>query len=97
MSDFSKTASNSISNIFRRRITPPIPFKRPERKELRKGEYQTYRLRNNSAEENSPTYELYVPYFISGTCKEWILIKSNLQKVLVGQNVKTALHFFSCL
>jgi hypothetical protein len=38
---------------------------------------------------DSPTYELDVPYFSSGSCEEWLLFRKNVDKVLTGQNVTT--------
>ena len=73
----------------RRQLTPPIPLVRPPRSELQRGEYQTYKLRNVPTDDKSPTYELAVPYFGTGTCEEWLLFRKNLTKVLTGQNVTT--------
>jgi cell pole-organizing protein PopZ len=85
-----KVANAATSNTSqRRRITPPISLERPEHKALEKGEYQTYKLRNTPADADSPTYELAVPYFSTGTCEEWLRFRKNLTKVLTGQNVTT--------
>ena len=67
MTVFSKPEAGNGSTA-RRRLIPPIPLERPAKKDLQRGEYQTYKLRNNPAEENSPVYELSVPYFRTGTC-----------------------------
>lgn len=89
MATFSKPLTNTASSPNKRKITPPIPLHRPEKKELHKGDYQTYKLRNVPTEEKSPTYELSIPYFSSGSCEEWLLFLKNVRKVLVGQNVTT--------
>jgi len=73
----------------RRRIVPPIGLARPEIRELEHGEYQRYKLRNVPEDESSPTYELSVPYFGTGTPEEWLKFRKNLEKVVVGQNVTT--------
>jgi len=75
----------------RRKVIPPISLERPVRKELHKGDYQTYKLRNVPTNENSPVYELSVPYFRTGTCEEWLIFRKNLEKVIVGQNVTNGL------
>lgn len=62
---------------------------RPEIRELEKGEYQTYKLRNTPTDPDSPTYALAVPYFSSGCVEEWLKFRRNLTKVLTGQNVTT--------
>lgn len=81
---------NKSTAATRRRIVPPIPYKRPERKELHKGEYHTYKLRNTHTADGGSqalTYDLSVPYFSTGTCEDWILFRRNLDKVIKGQNV----------
>ena len=73
----------------RKFVPPPIPYERPEKKELKKSEYVTMKLRSDPAEAESQTYELAVPYFRSGTPEEWLLFVRALQKVIVGQNITT--------
>lgn len=77
------------ANGGRRKIAPPVPLERPEHKDLERGEYQTYKLRNTPEDADSPTYELSIPYFTTGTCEEWLRFRKNLSKVLTGQNVTT--------
>ena len=86
MTVFSKPDSGNTTTA-RRCVIPLIPLERPPKKNLQCGEYQTYKLHNNPTEENSPVYELSVPYFLTGTCKEWLLFRRNLNKVITGQNV----------
>ena len=57
---------------------PPIPLERPERKTLTKQDGPTFRLRTQPENEHSPTYELQVPVFRSGTPEEWLLTKKKL-------------------
>ena len=61
----------------------------PVKKELQKGEYLTYKLRNVPTDVDSPGFELSIPYFSSGTCEEWLLFLKNIQKVLDGQGSST--------
>ena len=84
-----------IGNLGRRKITPPIPLERPSKKELQKTDYQTYKLRSTPTQNNSPTYELIVPYFATGTCEEFLVFQKNVNKVIVGQNVTTAANKFA--
>ena len=67
------------------RIVPPIPFERPEPKTLVKGEYHAYKLRTNPTDNTSPTYELSVPFFSTGTPEEYLKFKKNLDSVAAGQ------------
>ena len=46
-------------------VVPPIPLIKEEEKAYAKGSYTTLKLRSNPAEENSPIYEIQVPYFKS--------------------------------
>ena len=73
----------------RRFVPPPIPYERPEKKELKKSEYVMMKLRSDPAVAESQTYELAVPYFRSGTPEEWLLFKRALLKVIVRQNITT--------
>ena len=79
--------TNANKENTRRRVAPPIPLERPEIRELEKGEYQSYKLRNDPTNENSPTYELSIPYFATGSPEEWLRFLKNLTKVFTGQNV----------
>ena len=68
-------------------VAPPIPFEHPTVKELSKSQYQTYKLRNVPKDDNSPTYELAVPYFSTGTPEEFLIFHENVERVCHGQNV----------
>ena len=90
MTVFSKLNNAKDVTVARRRqVLPPILFERPTKKELQRGDYHTYKLRNNPAEDQSPVYELSVPYFHSGTCEEYLLFEKNLNRVVTGQGVTT--------
>ena len=54
-----------------------------------KGSYTTLKLRSNPAEENSPIYEIQVPYFKSGTCEQYLEFMDKIQAVIIGQNLTT--------
>ena len=69
------------------RIVPPIPLERVENPPLEKGEYLTYKLRNNPTDDSSPLYELSVPFFGTGTPEQWLKFMENLSRVCAGQNV----------
>ena len=73
----------------KRKVTPPVSLDRPVKQKLHKGEYQTYKLRNDPTDANSPTYELSVAYFSSGTCEEFLIFCKNINKVLRGQSITT--------
>jgi len=79
-----KTSNTNAKTGF---LPPPIPLERPEPKELEKGEYLTLKLRSVPDNDNSPEYELTVPYFRSGTTEEWFKFVSALRKVIDGQNL----------
>ena len=80
---FSKPGDNKKQ--WRKHVVPPISLDRPEAKQLTRGQYQTYKLRNVPQDNDSATYELSVPYFSTGTVEEWLRFRSNLTKVLHGQ------------
>ena len=66
-----------------------IPFERLAARSLEKGQYHVYKLRTVPADSDSPTYELTVPFFDSGTAEEWIKFRRGVAAVLAGQNVTT--------
>ena len=79
MTTFSKPTNGQDHAVASRlKIMPSIPYERPEKAELRKGEYQNYKLRNEPSDPNSPTYELSVPYFSTGTPEEYLLFYKNV-------------------
>ena len=53
-------------------VVPPITLIKEEEKAYAKGSYTTLKLRRNAAEENSLIYEIQVPYFMSGTCEQFV-------------------------
>jgi len=69
------------------RLLPPIPYERPEIPEFKKGDGQTYRLRNDPANDKSPGYDVSVRYFSSGTCEEFLLFETDMRRVFKGQGV----------
>eukprot|EP00957_Ditylum_brightwellii_P070177 5331228-Ditylum_brightwellii.AAC.1 len=60
---------------------------RPSPRQLKRGQYHTYKLRTTLADATSPIYKLSVPFFNEGTPEEWIKFRRGLQAVLKGQNV----------
>ena len=84
-----KVSNNFSLASSKSRTSPPIPLERDPPRALVKGEYLAYRLRNDPTDESSPTYELAVPYFNTGTCEEWLKFRANVNKVLLGQHVTT--------
>ena len=72
----SKLAAAKMSESQKRHLVPPIPLERSESKQPAKG-------------ANSPTYDVTIPYFGSGTPEEWLRFRSVLDKVIHGQNATT--------
>ena len=68
---------------------PPITLIKEEDKAYAKGSYTTLKLRSNPTEENSPIYEIQVPYFKSGTCEQYLEFMDKVQAVIIGQNLTT--------
>eukprot|EP00957_Ditylum_brightwellii_P132136 10073870-Ditylum_brightwellii.AAC.1 len=64
-----------------------IAFTRPTPRNLKLGQFHTYKLRTTPADTNSPTYELSIPFSDKGLPEEWIKFWRGLQTVLKGQNV----------
>ena len=77
------------------RIVPPIPFVKPTKKPLSKEQYHTYKLRSSPTNRESPTYNVAVPYFGTGTCKEYLTFLKNFEKVKKGQNITSGANEFA--
>ena len=80
----------SGGNARLRRIVPTIPLERPEKKESRKGEHTTCKLRSDPTEATSATHDLSVPCFSAGSPEEWFKFVDNLKKIITGQNIADA-------
>eukprot|EP00957_Ditylum_brightwellii_P058460 4433181-Ditylum_brightwellii.AAC.1 len=47
-----------------------IPFPRPAPRQLKHGQFHSYKLRTTPADATSPIYKLSVPFFDGGTPEE---------------------------
>ena len=74
----------------KRLLVAPIPLERPKKKELRKDDYLTFKLRNNPTDANSTTYDATVPYFSSGKPEEVLDFVRDVNRVIVGQGITNA-------
>eukprot|EP00957_Ditylum_brightwellii_P034244 2596828-Ditylum_brightwellii.AAC.1 len=63
-----------------------IAFQQPQARQLKRGQYHTYKLCTTPANATSPIYKLSVPFFDNRTPKEWIKFQHRLHAVLKGQN-----------
>ena len=67
-------------------IIPPIGLERPIDQGVDKNEQSTFKLRSVPTQANSPTYELSIRYFGTGTPEEWLRIRAKILEVITGQN-----------
>ena len=84
------TADDSLKSTKHRYILPAIGIDHPSKKELKKDEYITYKLHSIPTVDDSPTYNLTVPYFNTGTTEELFLFLKAVKKVIDGQNLTVA-------
>jgi hypothetical protein len=88
---YSKQAVNgSNKKTSGRHIVPVIPLARVKKPELIKGEYIVIKCRTNPSDSSSPTYDLPLPYFKTGTPEEFLTWLVNYEKACTGQNCDTA-------
>jgi len=82
-----KVSTNYYSPISngRRQIVPIVPLQRPEKKDLTEGNYVTLKRKTRPGDRDSATFHLPIPYFKSGTPKEFLKWKRNVEKVISGQ------------
>jgi hypothetical protein len=70
-------------------LLPPISLVKEDEKEYSKGNYVSMKLRATPTDEHSPTHEIQVPYFKSGSCEQFFDFLDKVKAVFVGQNLTT--------
>jgi hypothetical protein len=70
----------------KRYVQPVIGLERPSKKELKKDECLTFKLRSSPNDANSLTYEITVPFFRNGSPEELLLFLKLVDRVLAGTN-----------
>ena len=79
------TSSSSASTL----IAPAISLDRPEKKDLRKGQYLECKCHTRPGDPDSPVYSIQIPYFGTGTPEEWLQFLDGLEKAIRGQNISS--------
>jgi hypothetical protein len=74
---------------------PPILFKRSIWKKDDDNAITTFKLLSNPTHANSQQYELKARSFSTGTVKQFIQWKNDLEKIITGQNVVRATDKFA--
>ena len=85
-----KTTSNKVSQTNRRYLKPVIGLERPTPVTLQKGEYVILKCRTVPGDAKSPTYDLPIPYFKTGSPEEFLNWRKSLDKAMIGQDCTTA-------
>ena len=83
-----------IENKNRFLVIPIIPYERPVKTEFVKGDYIVIKCRTNPANADSPTYEIPIPYFRTGTPEQYLKWLCNARKACVGQNCVSSAEKF---
>ena len=73
-------------------FTPPISLMKEE-KAYAKGQYTTIKCKTNQADANSPTREIQIPYFKTGTPEEFLDFWAKVKEVIMGQNMDPPAQF----
>lgn len=71
-------------------IIPPIPLMRPDESKKKADETLKFKLLSIPSQKDSPTYEMVVNLFKSGTPEEYIKAVIAIDKVCDGQGIKDA-------
>ena len=66
-----------------------VPLFDEEQPKAKKGDFLKIDVRSVPEDPNSETFVLDVPFFQSGTPKQWLDFKKNFENVRVGQNLTT--------
>jgi len=67
--------------------TEVIPFERPVLPLSNKDKVLTFKLHSDLANKNSASYDLTIPYFMTGSPEELFLFLDDVEKVIVGQHI----------
>ena len=66
---------------------PPIPLERPELKKKPASHYVKCKVKQIPGDEDSGDVEIQVSMCDSGTPEEFLLWETDMEKVIVGQNI----------
>eukprot|EP00957_Ditylum_brightwellii_P047104 3577232-Ditylum_brightwellii.AAC.1 len=88
MVTFSKPiAGNQPQGNDPQELKPIILLERPKPQELVNSKYHSHKLCTTPCNTNSPTYDLVVLFFDTGTIEEWLKFAHNLSAIITGQNI----------
>ena len=91
-----KTSKKPISVHAKRKQEAVITLDRPEEPNYTdKGSYETAKLYTDPLDTSSAMYSINVHYFRSGQPESFLLFRENREKVLKGQDLKTAEEKFA--
>ena len=68
-------------------LSPPIPYKRPVKKELSKDSYLMFKLQSDPADSSSAEISINVPVFSQGSPEEYLRWDDQRESVITGQNL----------
>jgi hypothetical protein len=88
-----KSAGKGYTPMFA--VSPPIPLVKPEETAYEKGSYMVMKLRSSPKDEKSPTHDVMIPYFKSGTCEELLDFLEKVKDVCIGQDMTTGKQKFA--
>lgn len=80
-----------------KRAVPVIPLIKPERKKLKKSDFETVDLLTDPTDVDSLRRKVEVPYLRSGTPLDFVEFRKNVEKVIAGQNATTGPQKFRIL
>ena len=81
-----KATSTNFETANKRFLKPVIGLERPPQVTLIKGEYVILKCRTIAGDASSPTYNLPILYFKTGSPEEFLNWGKNLDKAIIGQD-----------
>lgn len=85
-------SSSANPNVMRTRIgrvEPPIPFDRPAKVTYKKSDGVTFTCHTVPGDHNSEKFELFCPFFSTGSCENLLHVLKVIERVIVSQNLTT--------
>ena len=79
----------------KRHLAAVIPLERPATKKLNKSDHETLKLRTAPDDNQSPTCEIALEFFSTGSPEAWLNFLESINKVWEGQHLTTAASRYS--
>jgi len=78
-------------------LAAPNGIDHPGSRLLKDGDYASFKCRADSANADSPTHQIKVPYFRNCTAEEWFLFLRKFEQAAKGQALTSGPAFYNAM